>query len=385
MKLRSTHIIAAVITTIGLFVLLAAWRQATSKPASDEEFFDELHRIQEDIPVTDGTGSLLPEGVDGLRAPSIELEPDFLDLGVVSNSELTLTEISVHNRGGMPLEIAGVDTECACTRGAMRNEVVPPGQTGTLDIVFDPFRVFGFSSQKTVTIMSNDVHNTPLALEVKAEIEPEFSIDPSVLDFGNVEKGNPAKIDLLLRQLTGDPFSVKELTLEGDNPMVQFNVVKRPEEDWLDAARAEYAVEAVLSETLIPGPHRQLAKLHVECNRIPYVSLPITATVNAPYRVHPKQIRMRHSDANAVEVITVEADQPFTLETVRTQGTGLSVITKAAPSPNMFLIEVRAQPVSRPKEEDTAVLFSVKGNGFSVPNRVPVRILGTQQEQAHAH
>ena len=191
-------VIAALVLMVG-FIFAAVLRDAVPRQrASDEDFIEEVRSLQEQIRPEGGPGQLPPVGADPSLVPLIVLEPSSLDLGPLPNTAKSTAEIKVHNRGKARLDISDVQTTCACTRGVMDRERIPPGDTGTLTVTIDPFRIFGFESKKTLSLFTNDVKNSPLEVAVKVTIEPEFAVEPAAFDFGEVPQGAPAHITMVL-------------------------------------------------------------------------------------------------------------------------------------------------------------------------------------------
>src|SRR5690606_33503406 len=128
-----------------------------------------------------------PEGPQ----PKIQLDGDTFDFGTIPNDKPTTKEMPVRNVGNAPLELLNVSSSCGCAVAELKPEdkTVPPGGQVPIRITFSPNRIPGFDSTKLVTIQSNDPANRTMKIKVQTKIEPEFQIEPGILDFGALNKG----------------------------------------------------------------------------------------------------------------------------------------------------------------------------------------------------
>lgn len=76
------------------------------------------------------------------------------DFGTVSEGEKVGTIFTFTNSGDGALVIASATTSCGCTVPEYSNKPVPPGGTGTLEVVFDSSHREGRQT-KTITVRSN--------------------------------------------------------------------------------------------------------------------------------------------------------------------------------------------------------------------------------------
>ncbi len=109
----------------------------------------------------------------GGGAPDIDLAQSQTDLGVVTNGEIATIEIPIRNLGNGDLIIEAVTTSCGCTSASITPEVIPPGETGTLDIRYDsgahgPDEVGPVMRQ--IFIASNDPDEAEFEFRFTAEV-----------------------------------------------------------------------------------------------------------------------------------------------------------------------------------------------------------------------
>ncbi|HEO70422.1 MAG TPA: DUF1573 domain-containing protein [Candidatus Hydrogenedentes bacterium] len=301
--------------------------------------------------------------------PLIEVTPAVVEVGPISNEKVTAVEVQVHNRGKALLKVNSVKTNCACTQGRMVSTDVRAGETGTLEVFIDPFRIFGFEARKMLTLYTNDPKNGAVELPVHVTIEPEFLLNPRDFEFGSVEKGRPAELTMVLRPLGGRVVTIKRIEALGDALVADVSTFEEEE-----GGGRVYRIHARLRDDLLPGEHEQAFKVYLECKRMPYILCHARALVNAPYRVNPKRLVIAEGITAGAGSATVKGQEPFRVEDVRTEGNCITVRTEATgASDALQLVTQPARGLGAGKYND-AVLFTVVLGGESYANRLPVGV-----------
>lgn len=385
MRRRGRFVVVALVVAV-VVVLALVQKRRHAGPESEQDFLREVRSAADKVSDTEGTGSLPPLGKEEF-IPQIELEPDVLELGPLSNKEKSTHEVKVFNRGRVALKIDNINTTCACTTGKMKNAVIPPGESGTLLVTIDPFRIPGFSSEKSLFVFSNDIKHNPITLDVNSRIEPEFSVEPESIDLGEVAKGTPAEGTMILRQLTDDPVTIKELRWIGSTHIADLSFSERPKESWARPDRPEFLIRAVLRQDVLPGQTKREFMLLSKCvARSPYPSYQVFAKPNAFYAVEPKELAIG-SKPGVIPTATISADVPFEVVDVKSEKSLVTVSAKPGPKPNTVAIEARPSLNAAPLDsKDDAILFTVKGPDGSYPNRLPIKLpsakkLGKEEEE----
>ncbi len=116
----------------------------------------------------------MTEKVESTVGPTITIENDFHDFGVISQYGGVVTkDFTIVNSGLGTLEIGTLTTSCSCTSAEMSRSSIPEGGSATLTVTFDPdFHAEpGSVFKRTVFIPTNDP-NTP-----EAEVVIQVDID----------------------------------------------------------------------------------------------------------------------------------------------------------------------------------------------------------------
>ena len=90
------------------------------------------------------------------KAPQLRLAVRELDLGNISG--VVTKEVQFSNTGGQDLHVHALQPNCTCVEANAARNTIKPGDTGTIQIAFDPQGRSG-TQQKAITIYSNDPRN----------------------------------------------------------------------------------------------------------------------------------------------------------------------------------------------------------------------------------
>ena len=96
------------------------------------------------------------------------------------------------NNTRIPLKVLSAHGDCHCTSVQEENPVIPPGQSGTLQITVDTFGLPLGEVQKQVSVRFSDNPNAEL-IDLPIKTVPNFVVSPPVVDFGLVKKGIAAE------------------------------------------------------------------------------------------------------------------------------------------------------------------------------------------------
>ncbi|HOZ47763.1 MAG TPA: DUF1573 domain-containing protein [Candidatus Hydrogenedentes bacterium] len=366
--------VAAILAVGGALVVLfqGPGHRATE---SEEEFIQKVRQIQSSAPESELPGQLPPQGTDASLVPRIELEPVELSVGPLSNETKSTFDVAVHNRGRAILQITSVQTNCACTQGAMENKEVPPGQSGLLSIVIDPFRIFGFVADKELTIYTNDPKNGAVRLPVHCTIEPEFGLEPESLEFGFVEKGESKALVLVVRQLTDQPVEVTDVTAVGADGILDLSLVKRPETEWAAPGKPEFAITAALAADLPPGEYQDAVKIGLKCKRMPHTLVRAHATLNSFYSVSPKKLILSRHVAEEYAQATIVAQKAFTIVQVVAGDPHLDFTVETGQAENTAILRPTVRPDTPVGDYATDVRFVIEAGDQRLENRIPVHFV----------
>ena len=370
MRIRSAAVVIIVVAAIGAFVLYAA--------LSSRETPGERYDMPSGTPPSDGA-MLPPVDVDQELVPILEIGMDRFDAGLVPNDQITVKTIPVKNTGRKKLVIRQITTTCACTTGKITPAEIMPGRTATMEITIEPDRVAGFYSAKQLTIMSNAPATPMKDLLVVVSIEPEFEVEPEMLEFGEVEKGARVEQQTVLRQIGDEPIElhgVVPMDMKDKNFSSSFR--KLPEAEWRTPGKPEYLITVALEPIAPMGKLTKSLVIETTCKRVPRLRLLCEATITGFYELAQEEIAFTWNRAKAHEEpagsLLVAADRPIEIVDAQVSDERFVVKTVPGPRPNTVAIELHIQGVPELGRVNGELTFAVKAeDGALLPNSVPVR------------
>ncbi|MDP2684336.1 MAG: DUF1573 domain-containing protein [bacterium] len=115
--------------------------------------------------------------INNESGPHIAIEPATHDFGRVKYGDVPEYTFIVKNIGDQILEINGVTTSCACTKGEIDNMNIEPGGQANLLVSFDP-AVHGDDTDigeltRTIYISTNESHEEEAEAKIYADVYRE--------------------------------------------------------------------------------------------------------------------------------------------------------------------------------------------------------------------
>jgi len=359
----------------------------TTAPSPGSDFIEEARALADKQPEWQGEGTIAPVKDDpDAPKPVIELSHEKeLDLGLVPNSNPTTGQITVYNKGKGLLVINRINSSCGCTKGTMAADQkrIPPGGSGIIEVTLLPQYVHTFESRKNLFIFSNDPERPRIDIDVVAEIDPEFVLEPDKINFGTVAKGTKAEHDIIVRQLSPEPFAVTDIRVLGrDTNDIVVSFEKRPESQWTSSGHAEYVIHAALPEDVSPGNVSGRFLIMTSCKRVPSVAVDYEGKVLAPYRIEPpgpivlstKQGDETSDESRQPTHTTIVGEGPIEVVDVSCTSTDFTAAAHATETANSVIIEITANTELRPSPRTDYVKFTVKAGSGSFRDKIPVRI-----------
>lgn len=370
MRLRPGHIVLVVCLLIGGIVLYAVM---TAPPPADIAVAPAARPGSD----TALPPKLPPVDTDQEMVPQIHVPTTEFDMGVVPNDRPTTMEMPISNVGRRPLVIKDVATNCGCTIGVIENKTIAPGESEPLLITAYPDRVHDFYSRKTLTITSNSATNSVVRIDVPVHIDPEFSLEPRELAFGNVQKGDVHEGTILLRQEGEESINLLKVRPTAQmSAGLDVSYEERPREQWAREDRPEYLIKVRLLPEVAVGSLNAPLDVETTCARVPMFRAHVTAEVDSFYTVVPADrlvVNPRPDGRPGANSIVVSSKQPFEITNLAVSSPEFSARPEPGPEPNSIAIQIEVSPDASPGRKNETVTFDVSSNGRTVPNAIVLR------------
>ncbi|MDX9910234.1 MAG: DUF1573 domain-containing protein [Phycisphaerales bacterium] len=171
----------------------------------------------------------------GAPAPSpkiagkVKVEPSEIDLGQISNEEPQNLEFTLTNVGEGVLTIpegyAGLRASCGCTQPSINKNVLQPGESATIAVVFNPANKRGTTDTR-VTILSDDPTQPQAVVHVRSFVKETMRVEPRMLGFGRQDHKKTA--EQTFKVLSSKPdFKVEGIDTGENTPWLKGEVIDR--------------------------------------------------------------------------------------------------------------------------------------------------------------
>lgn len=108
--------------------------------------------------------------------PVVRFEATTHDFGEVPQDRKVVHRWRYHNDGGAPLAILATRPTCGCTVSRVEKPELPPGESGILEVTFDPAGQEG-SVRRTITVVTNDPDRPNTILAIRAKVLPRLGAE----------------------------------------------------------------------------------------------------------------------------------------------------------------------------------------------------------------
>lgn len=122
--------------------------------------------------------------------PSIHLDARSMEIDRLRPGDTASVPIAVGNTGDAPLWITSCRVQCDCAKPELPSSAIPPGGTAVVNVSIRAAQVdTGPYSKlaKDVVIGSNDPAQPEIHVVIRAEVRPDYSPEPSLIEFTCVD------------------------------------------------------------------------------------------------------------------------------------------------------------------------------------------------------
>ena len=157
-----------------------------------------------------------PNDDDAATVGSLSLTPNPLDFGTVIAGQSAVATLTATNEGSAAIEITDLVLPAVGNFELLTTPVsatLPAGSTMTWDIRYSPLRFEGIEA--TLLVHSDDPEAPQVAVTLLAAgSAPMVSLDPPSFDFGNVELGCSASLNITISNVGDLPLTLADVEFE---------------------------------------------------------------------------------------------------------------------------------------------------------------------------
>jgi hypothetical protein len=203
------------------------------------------------------TGYAIDSGVPMRTKGQLKFSQMIHNFGSVTRGQKLEAEFDFENVGDGPIVLHGIHAACGCTAVEAENGATyEPGDRGKLKVILDTSDFAGKLS-KSITVMSNEVAVPARTLTLTATVASEISVNPPLIDFGEVRAGSPANASV---KISSDKLALS-LSAPQFNGRVMDGKLRKVGSDWfVDVTLKPELPTGFVKETLTIATNGRLQK-----------------------------------------------------------------------------------------------------------------------------
>ena len=221
---------------------------------------------------------------DPQSGPRLQLGQREWDFGQIWTGDPCRIEIKMKNVGDALLKILDIRSSCGCTAAEPGKRELAPGESDTMTVTYDTNKT-AKAVKHTVTIMTNDPIEPQITFELHGEVWNVFDAQPyPALSFGRVRPTSRRSKSI---ELTSNLKEKVHPKLRPVDPQVPLEIKLEPIEPGL-----KYRLSARLKPPLTLGDHRVKAVIETGVERLPIMSVNVSARAMDRVSLWPEHLRV---------------------------------------------------------------------------------------------
>lgn len=275
-----------------------------------------------------------PVAEEKVEGPHIVFDESVFDFGLVMDKQELKCVFTFRNAGTQSLIIEKVNTGCGCTVANMPKQQFSPGESGTIEITYNP-KGTGIQN-RSIQVMSNDAKQRVTTVAINAHVLPVIEARPANLQFGQVVCGQERKMELVV--VSRDPkMKIDSITTNGPEITAKEIIGREPTQLVEESLPGRKVIEVTLSPDAPPGRVLKMITIKATAAKPDGSPEPHELRVNAfaaikgELSVQPPFIRVRPLAVNEPfdreAIITREGGQPFKITGTKILNSTLEGVT----------------------------------------------------------
>lgn len=226
---------------------------------------------------------------EDLNSSIMLFKSDTVALGEVLDTEPVPLEFEFKNTGSEELEVRLVKPSCGCTAADMKKTTFAPGESGTIDMTFDPHGRNG-ALRRNVTVYTNSKTQPVQTLYIDCIVKPVVITQPQVLAFEPVDKGRGAEETISVYGRFPE-FEVTRATVQ-DPGNFEVEVVKVGEEEFQGDTMYRWDLKVKIRENAKPDNYRTELSIRTNDEHRLIFSRAVVARVIGDLELRPVRMTM---------------------------------------------------------------------------------------------
>ncbi|MCK5175504.1 MAG: DUF1573 domain-containing protein [Planctomycetes bacterium] len=154
-------------------------------------------------------------------APLLIVENPVHNFGIIEPSGKHTCEYRFKNAGTATLVISQIKSTCGCAVPQLKKKTYEPGESGVVKATYTA-STRPANIEKHLYIVSNNPGKPQFELTIKAKIEVNFTISPTVMNL-SLREDNAGAVAITVKSKDGKPFSIRSFNSTGSIVTADFD------------------------------------------------------------------------------------------------------------------------------------------------------------------
>jgi hypothetical protein len=292
------------------------------------------------------------------------------DFGPVPRGGVVRHPFVLTNRLTVPITILNLRVSCGCTSGTASASVVPPGKSAIIEAQMDTRNFVGRKSTTLfVSVMAGN-QESEIGLGVSSMILSDVVLNPGVVDFGLVSRGQSASQTLSIDRIGRPDWKVVKLT----------SACKAINATLQETRRQDGAVGYQLNVSLKPdaaaGVIRDEIRLVTNDPETPSIPVPVGAQIRGELSATPTSLALGRvtSASGAQGKFVVRASKPFAISKIEGTGDGFTLRDGDSTRKPLHILSLAYNPAEGTTRGDLNRTFRITTD---LPGEPPIDVTAT--------
>jgi hypothetical protein len=296
------------------------------------------------------------------------------DFGAVPRGAVVRHHFVLTNRYNEAITILDVRASCGCTTGRALSQTIAPGQQGVIEAQMDTRNFVGpKATVLTVSVVSSSGQQADARLNVRSNILSDIVLNPGVLEFGAVTRGQAPKLVLTIDR-SGAPGWKAEAMRATQKLSAVIDAELR--ETGRSAQGVGYQLVVGIKPDAPVGAVREEIQIVTNDPESPIVPVLVSADVRGALVASPTALNLPAGASSGASVqgrYLIRGARPFAITRIEGGGDGFAV-EAAEPGARkaLHIVNLTFQPGASPTRGEVRRTFRVHTD---LPGEPPVEVL----------
>ncbi len=237
------------------------------------------------------------------------------DFGTISRNAKAEFAFELKNSLDGDLHISSARSSCGCTKPIITQDIIKPGQTGS---ILAQFNTRSFIGQKNamITVVIDRPYYAEIQLTVTGKIRSDVVTEPGELRFGDLDQGTEKEIPLKISYAGRPDWKITDVRGNNENIEVRMDPPTRQ-----PGGLMTVVLRVRLKSDAPIGDFQDELTIVTNDARSDSFSLPVSGRILAPVAITPQLVSLGDIQEGSVvrQKFIVRAKQPFVIQNIECQ------------------------------------------------------------------